>query len=244
VDSSNTMESNRQGRPGLSLDEWVVATTRRELLLASGSAVALALLGAFVVFLTFWAIYGIIGFGFHWLLPISHRGLMTAAGVIVILLFVGNATTAREYLDRIELDLGPRHRPLVMALAIGSGHGWALAFAGPKTARSSVKMFTTLLYTGPRMLTAAVMEARRALRLREVDEPGCAKVLGTLLSAQRRVSFEELVEKHPSLPLEQIIPQLSDFEGVVFLRSEPAGMTLAPLLVEEIIAWRTQTAES
>ena len=217
--------------------EWLAHKVRQETILCSLSAAALALLGAVVVYLTFWIVYGVIWFGFSWLGP-SHQTILLASGLVVVLLFVGNASTDREYLEELEFETGD-HVAVTVAVARFTGSGWALALTGPQMAHSFVKILVTILYTGPRMLTVAWRLWKRAGRLKRIDVEGCARVLRMLLLAEGRVPFRTMFENDATLDPHELLPQLREIDGVVFLPSEPPGLTLAPFLVEEIRQWKS-----
>ena len=154
--------------------------------------------------------------------------------LVVLLLFVGNATTDRGYLDNIDIDIGPGRQVKVAALRI-AGYGSMTAFTDLKTTRSSLKMITTLLYTGPRMFTDAFRLLIKFSRLRSMDVTACAQVFKLLLRSDERVPFSVIVEKKPRMDPAVIFPQLKLIEGVVFLTKDTPGLVLAPLLRDEIL---------
>lgn len=218
--------------------DWLAHKVRRDARLSLGAAALLVPLGLLVVFVTFWAIYGVIWFGFRWLLPLSHTGVILASGAIVALLFVGNARTSREYLEDLQFDLDEgRHIRILMRPVIGLS--LLPAFAGRETVRSEVKMVTTLLFSGPRLLALAWGLSRKGRRLQALNVDACSRVLSLLLKSGSRVPVQSLFETRPPLDPHEILPQLRDIDGVVFLNSAPPGLTLAPLLADEITEFRT-----
>ena len=70
-----------------------------------------------------------------------------------------------------------------------------------------------------------------------------APVLAKLIRSQSRQSIEQLFRDLPEVDLETVIPQLRDIDGVVFLSSEPVGLTTAPRLNEDFQQWLKTQAE-
>lgn len=219
------------------LHDRLKSKLKHEQLLLWLGALAALVGGIIVLFLTFWSTYAILWFTTYWWLETSHQMRMILAGVFLILLFIGNATTDREYLDHIELDISP-HRTIEVAVARAAGAGWMLAFSDPKAARSSIKMFTTLLYTGPRAVMQSWELVRRAIRLGKIDVDPCANAIGRALKADERVPFESLLTDVPEAFQQKCVEDLSYIEGVVILKSNPVGITLAPEFVQELKAKR------
>ena len=213
--------------------EWLSRKVRLEKSLCALSAAALLLLGLVAVYVTWWVVYGVIGFGFSWL-SLSQTTVTVATWVVVVLLFVGNARTEREYLEDLKFETGDRVM-VTVAVARFTGSPWAMALLGPQTARSFVKVLVTLLYIAPRLLSLAFRMGRRAARLRQLDVDGCSRVLAMLLRRDGRVPFRTIFAKHPDLEPRRIIPQLREIAGIVFLPSDPAGLTVTPSLTDEIL---------
>ncbi|MDB4679889.1 hypothetical protein OAE80_02800, partial [Planctomycetaceae bacterium] len=131
------------------------------------------------------------------------------------------------------LNIGS-HRDLEVAIAFGTGFGSVLEFSDAKAARSSIKMFTTLLYTGPRVVVASVSMFRRGVQMRHVDATTITSAIGKVLQAEGRVSLETILEKHDESTHQSIIEDLLMIDGVVLLRSSPAGITLSNELTSEL----------
>jgi len=191
----------------------------------------LALAGGLIVLaLTFWFTYAIIFIGwtgvsalfdllFSRLVRLTHEQRLFVSGIFLLLLFVGNARTSREY-------LGDYPRRNYNPLAHRAGPFALLAYPG-----TSAKMITDRLYTGPRLVTAARSFVRRVFRLLALDAAGCAHVLAYLLEKRAAVSNEELAETFAGWNLGKLISQLANIEGVVFLE---LGVSLTDELRTEL----------
>jgi hypothetical protein len=121
------------------------------------------LTGLVILFLTFWFTYAVIWFGmlgisaasellFDKRLALTHVWRLLLSSVFIVLLFVGNARTSREYLSNY-----PKRNYPGPALAASGLAGSLLCLLGyPQT---SAKMICDLLYTGPRLVVYACRNA-------------------------------------------------------------------------------------
>ena len=211
---------------GESIREWLQRKARNEslwnFLTAVGalflSVVVLALTFYFSFFTIFLASIKILAvlelLGYHISLRPQVIGVMTV--FFLILLFIGNARTSREYLG----DL-----PRVW---------WTSNPLSPATANAVGKIITDLLYSGPRLANATVSLFRTSVRLVKLDVGSCARIIGILSSRTGRVSFIEMARLIPGCNPLVVFPQLRDIEGVVFLTKDPAGLSLTADLREEL----------
>jgi len=216
---------------------WLARHIRgRITLLLLGSA-GQFLLALAVLFVTFWVVYGVFWLGFNWLIPVTHATRVWVSLVVVGLLFVGNATTDREYLESYSFTTGT-HNPKPVSITIpGIGVGSTVNPLAPDSAHSYVKMITSVLYTGPRLVTASFRFLARAFRLRGMDREGCAAALAFLAAQDGRVPFQEVAEAIPrGHDVCAVLEQLHEVEGVRFLKSDPAGLSLMSDFRQELRA--------
>ena len=218
-------------------EAWLRQKGQRDSLLCALGAVGLALLGIALVYFTFWVVYAVVWFGFDWITHLSHSTRLIVSGVVVVALFIGNATTDRRYLDKLDFEMDASAK-FVRRAAIVTGYGWLSVMAGPKSMHSFVKVLTSLLFVGPRLFTAAYHFARKLLRIRARDDASISSVLDSLFTAGKRVPFTELVQKHPELDSDATIEDLHDIDGILFLTSEPPGMSIGSELRNELSAWQ------
>ncbi len=129
------------------------------------------------------------------------------------------------------------------------GVGWGPTGIIPLSAGTPgnlVKLVADILYSGPRLLRNAVRFARRGLAKRSADLEDCAGVLDLALQSERRISFEAILEAIPSIDLEDVFEQLGWISGVVYLRTDPPGISLTDSLrdrLREEIASRETEAD-
>ncbi|MFN7141641.1 MAG: J domain-containing protein [Limisphaerales bacterium] len=96
------------------------------------------------------------------------------------------------------------------------------------------KIIADFLLIGPRLLGFTGSLFWRALRLCRLDYWRCAQILEALLRKGRRISFVELEQVVPDANRFHVFDQLKDIDGVVFLLSEPAGVSLVQDLRTEL----------
>ncbi|MEX0717431.1 MAG: hypothetical protein WD066_12630 [Planctomycetaceae bacterium] len=216
---------------------WLREKVRREARLSLAGGLALFALGAALLWLTYWAAYGLAAFYLEWMWPDDDALKPWAALALVGLLFVGNALLSRAYLDHLEMDLDPHHS-LKLGVFRATGFGWAYAFSSPARAHASFKMILTILFVGPRAMMGAWRSCVRARELQQVDVKNCVPVLRIALHRQRRVPFVELADTLPDVDWQSAVRQLSLLDGVVFLPSEPAGLAVTPSFADEFERWR------
>ena len=124
---------------------------------------------------------------------------------IVPCLFIGNRLVPRRDLMEEQLSEGPDRslRRQVVPL-----------------------LFLWILFAGPRLLDWAIRSFGEARRWKQMDVHSCAAVLWVLMSRTGKVSFDEIREKLAWLDLEAVLPEMKRLEGVVFLKTTPAGLSL------------------
>jgi len=78
---------------------------------------------------------------------------------------------------------------------------------------------------------------KRGRKLITLDITGCGQLLGFIGSWREKVPFKVLRNKLPELELPRLLSQISYLDGVVFRKSDPPGVSLAPHLREEMQEW-------
>ncbi|MEE9297342.1 MAG: hypothetical protein V3W34_20580 [Phycisphaerae bacterium] len=220
-----------------SLNEQVVAWLQTKIfgqvVLRVLGGVAILFLGAGVVYATFWIIYGVTWFILH-RLELGSGVLLMIPGAVVILLFLGNARTDREYLEEYSVSTGTFSDEVVTFYVPGIGMASNINPLAPDTMHTGVKLITSCLYTGPRMVTAALRMFHTAGRLAFLDRTGCAAVIAFLYARRGRATYADIMRGVPTLNPVKIFPQMSSIDGVLVLSNEPAGLALSSRLSDEL----------
>jgi len=215
---------------------WFSEMIVRERRTAMGVAAAGAAGGLFAYLLTFVFTYGVLFFIsltlLHWSLAVCFW--ITLA--LMVALFFGNITTAREYLESYSFTTGSASEQIVSFHVPQVGNVSNINPIAPDSAHSYLKMFVSVLYTGPRLLMGAWHNVRRAKRLATLDVEGCGAILSFLLEREKRVPLTEIAAAFPDRRLDVLFPQLAEASGVLFLKSEPPGLSLSTDLRREILS--------
>jgi hypothetical protein len=206
---------------------WLEKKARSQARLSILAAVLLFLLGLVVLSLTLGIIYLVIGCAFDWGIPHSSSTRLIASLIVLGLLFVGNATTDRAYLESLSFSTGTSEEKPVSIYVPTVGMASTINPLAPDSAHSIVKVITTLLYTGPRLVTGALRMYGRARRFGRMDLAGEAAVLELLYRKDKRAPFEEIAAAAPpGHYVGAIVQQLRELDAVLFLKSPPPGLAL------------------
>jgi hypothetical protein len=222
-------------KPTQALATWLdgyIKTRSASLLLGS---LGLLLLGAVVLFVTFWVVYLVIYLGFDWIFHMSHTVRLWVSAGFMLLLFIGNATTDREYLETYSFTPGTSSDKVVHIDIPGVVSGSTVNPLAPDSAHSYVKIITSVLYGGPRLVSNAWQLLRRVQRLRGLDRDACTAVLALLAASDGKVPFTEIASAIPrGHDVATVLERLRDIDGVLFLKAEPAGLSLLSDFREEL----------
>jgi hypothetical protein len=215
--------------PSTSREEGIVAWLAKKrltcILLRGLGAVALLGIGIVALFITFWSAYGVCWFTMR-SFGLSSSIYAIISAVFLLLLFVGNARTDREYLEEISVTTGTVSDEVVTLYVPGVGFASNINPLAPDTLHSGVKMITTLLYSGPRAVVAALRLFRKAYRLLRLDVRRGGAVIAFLYAHPGRVPFDDLLRHLPGLNFLRVLPPLRDVDAVNFLGGDPAGLML------------------
>ena len=107
---------------------------------------------------------------------------------------------------------------------------------GDYLARREVVLLFSLwiLFTGPRLFDWAFRSFAEARRWKQMDLHSCAAVLWILMSQSGKVAFDEIRRQLDWLDLDAVLPEMRRVDGVVFLKTAPAGLSLTQDLRDEI----------
>lgn len=193
------------------------------LLVGAGAVLAFTFAGLYTFsFFVFWRVFR------------SHLAVLwwlTFGGVV--LLFIANKFSNREELTGLEvesMDGGPVRTFYLPHVGLVSN----LNPFSPTNARTGVKIISDLLLTGPRLVNAAWHTFQRSRRLQRMDVAMLSDIFVLLISVGKRVSLAEILPRLGHCDPTLMFQQLREIEGVVFLNTPPAGISLTAELREEI----------
>jgi len=185
-------------------------------------AVASSLGGITVLFFTFWLSYAVIWVGgqgiaalsdlvFGKRFYVSHEARLVCSAVFVGLLFLQHFRTDPWYWGDYPKRNYVAAPALQMRAGVLGGLAFMLAYPG-----ASANMVTDILLSGPRLVTGAWGLAKEAVRLKRLDEDGCAELLAFLSGAPAAVPYEEL----KSAGWNDWLSQLHSIDGVFFFAAQ------------------------
>jgi DnaJ-domain-containing protein 1 len=195
--------------------------------------------GIVVLIITFFFSYAVVWFGmfgvsafsdlvFGKVLHLSSNCIFTICSLFLVLLFIENYRTSREYLNSYVLQ-NPMS-PGLVAIA-GLGVGLVALLANPD---ASGKIISDLLFIGPRITTYSILTLRRAFRLIQTDLATASETLTILARRLHRTSANELSKLLLGRDPMKILFQLQEIGCVLFLSKEPAGVILTEEIREEL----------
>src|SRR6185295_18510273 len=97
-----------------------------------------------------------------------------------------------------------------------------------------LRLLCELVFVGPQFIHGSLELFRTGAQWAKMDVEACARVIALLLSRDRRVPLAEISGRLGMLDPMKIVAQLDLLDGVVFLRSPPAGLSLTSDLREEL----------
>lgn len=230
--------------PGLALDvsDWLRRKVRTQAVLLILAGLAFCAIGAVLVYLSYLATrFGLTWFRYEvnvkgepikWTVP----QIQLASGLITALLFFGYHLVAERFAEDFEVELSGNRR-VTVTVAQYTDYGWTRMFEGWHFLLFILRVLSAVLFLGPQTVSAGIRQFQRARKLLMLDTAGCGQLLGFIASWREKVPFKVLTRKLPELELPALLPQISHLDGVVFRKSDPPGVSLAPHLREEIEEW-------
>jgi len=217
----------------MNLEVFLRTRVCRTVLLHAFGSLATLVFGAVALVITFWFVYGAIWFGFQWCLPHSHQTRLLISAAFLVILFIGNARTDRDYLNSYEVETVDGREPYtidVPEVGILSN----LNFLSPATINSLTKVIAQLLFIGPQLISASWRLAFRSAQLARIEAASAARVVERLQSRKGRVPFAELIPAVGGEIMDAALRDLRMLDAIQFLDSPPPGVMLTTAFRETI----------
>ena len=164
--------------------------------------------------------------GFDYNLENATSFAVVFCGAFLLWLFFSHYRRNAEYLRYAKF-----RSPQVHVSDAGFARALNILLSGP---RSEDGLFQRMLYTGPQWFISGISMFYKSATLLGMDIENCAKILVIVLNKGSRVSFTDLGKLVPECNSIKVFPQLRDIAGVIFLQSEPSGITLTSDLRAEL----------
>jgi DnaJ-domain-containing protein 1 len=161
-------------------------------------------------------------------LHLSSHPIIIICSLFLVLLFIENFRVNREHLNSFKIK-----HPISPAGVAMTGLGGAMLTLLANSDATG-KMITDLLFSGPRLIVYSILALCRASRWMRMNVDACVEALTVLLNKSSRVSLNELaISLRRYNPIE-ILFQLQEIGGVLFIGKDPAGITLTEDLRTEL----------
>lgn len=166
-----------------------------------------------------------------------------ASLVILVLCFPCYLRANHEDLHDLSVSTGTASNKVVHVHGdvpgVGGLHGSAVNPLAPDTARSLVKLITSLLFIAPALCLHGLNQLAKAIRVRSLGYAGAARVIRFLAAHPRRVLYGEIAQGVPAIDPTRTFPELARVDGVVVLASAPTGLSLNDELRAELAGLRS-----
>ena len=107
------------------------------------------------------------------------------------------------------------------------------------------RLITTVISYGPHLFVETFRQVGEARRLSGFDVNGCAPVLALLAKADARLAYAEIL---PAIPPghhpNDVMDYLRLLDGVLFLQSDPPGLSLTTAFRKELRALRPRRSSA
>lgn len=223
------------------VEAWLASKMRGRKIGNAVIGLLLLALGALLVFISFWVTYGVLWFISHSFYRVSHATLLAISAGFMALVIAAGARQNWQDLDplqkqtRLAADMDIK---LVPYNRYGMSYSTNAMKAGAFEITSLAAVCNYILCGSVKLLLNGIGKLRQIPGLGRVDVQGCSEVIAWLWAAGKRQSFEEIVAAIPGLNPVRVFEDLAQVEGVLFLTTEPAGLTLHPELRDELNSLR------
>ncbi|QDT38762.1 hypothetical protein [Stratiformator vulcanicus] len=119
-----------------------------------------------------------------------------------------------------------------------TGAGWLLLLQSPRDMNPVLRGASNLFLFAPRLFDLFGAIIGRVWNMRTIDVASCGRAVTLLLNARGKVNLAELVNEFQQHDPQKLVDDLAAVDGVVFLVTDPPGVTLSPLVADEYKAWR------
>ena len=157
-------------------------------------------------------------------LHLSPYWIPAISSLFLVLLFIENFRTSRDYLGSYKLQ--NRVMP---------AHGLLDAFGGLlANPEATGKIVADMLFTGPRLVMWSFSSLCQAFRLMRTDLETASDILSILVRRLHRISLNELSKLILGRDPMKTLFLLQEIDCVLFLSKEPEGVILMPETREEL----------
>ena len=218
---------------------WLTERLQTQKQLVMAAMVGMAVIGTVATLIEFVLFYLIIRIGF---IQSGVLAMLATLGILATIQYFTLLWMPKQLADIDHESVSEDEVTIVKSAATMSA-AWTYAFGSLESDRTWVEILLGLLSLPQRMFAAAWFSWQRKGEIEAVEIAPCALILRLLHKEAERVDLKKITEEVELTDLAQTLRQVSLIDGVVFLKRNSVGLSLANRLVDDIEAWRKKNTE-
>ena len=218
---------------------WLTERLQTQKQLVMAAMVGMAVIGTVATLIEFVLFYLIIRIGF---IQSGVLAMLATLGILATIQYFTLLWMPKQLAD-IDHESVSEDEVTIVKSAATMSSAWTYAFGSLESDRTWIEILLGLLSLPQRMFAAAWFSWQRKGETDAVEIAPCALILRLLHKEAERVDLKKITEEVELTDLAQTLRQVSLIDGVVFLKRNSVGLSLANRLVDDIEAWRKKNTE-
>lgn len=218
---------------------WLTERLQTQKQLVMAAMVGMAVIGTVATLIEFVLFYLIIRIGF---IQSGVLAMLATLGILATIQYFTLLWMPKQLAD-IDHESVSEDEVTIVKSAATMSSAWTYAFGSLESDRTWIEILLGLLSLPQRMFAAAWFSWQRKGEIEAVEIAPCALILRLLHKEAERVDLKKITEEVELTDLAQTLRQVSLIDGVVFLKRNSVGLSLANRLVDDIEAWRKKNTE-
>jgi len=218
---------------------WLTERLQTQKQLVMAAMVGMAVIGTVATLIEFVLFYLIIRIGF---IQSGVLAMLATLGILATIQYFTLLWMPKQLAD-IDHESVSEDEVTIVKSAATMSSAWTYAFGSLESDRTWIEILLGLLSLPQRMFAAAWFSWQRKREIEAVEIAPCALILRLLHKEAERVDLKKITEEVELTDLAQTLRQVSLIDGVVFLKRNSVGLSLANRLVDDIEAWRKKNTE-
>lgn len=218
---------------------WLTERLQTQKQLVMAAMVGMAVIGTVATLIEFVLFYLIIRIGF---IQSGVLAMLATLGILATIQYFTLLWMPKQLAD-IDHESVSEDEVTIVKSAATMSSAWTYAFGSLESDRTWIEILLGLLSLPQRMFAAAWFSWQRKGEIDAVEIAPCALILRLLHKEAERVDLKKITEEVELTDLAQTLRQVSLIDGVVFLKRNSVGLSLANRLVDDIEAWRKKNTE-
>jgi hypothetical protein len=218
---------------------WLTERLQTQKQLVMAAMAGMAVIGTVATLIEFVLFYLIIRIGF---IQSGVLAMLATLGILATIQYFTLLWMPKQLAD-IDHESVSEDEVTIVKSAATMSSAWTYAFGSLESDRTWIEILLGLLSLPQRMFAAAWFSWQRKGEIDAVEIAPCALILRLLHKEAERVDLKKITEEVELTDLAQTLRQVSLIDGVVFLKRNSVGLSLANRLVDDIEAWRKKNTE-